>query len=285
MGERNILLVVEYDGSRYHGWQKQGNTEGTIQGKLEAVLARMVGTPVEVHGSGRTDEGVHARGQIVNVHLPESVRMEPEEILEYANRYLPEDIRVLSAFQVPPRFHSRLSAERKTYRYYVETGKKAGVFERKYVYRLGEVLDLDAMRTAAGFLVGEHDFRSFCGNRRMKKSTVRRLEKLEIHQEGTKVILDYTGNGFLYQMVRILTGSLLEVGMGKRRPEQMAEILEAKDRQAAGFTAPPEGLFLMKVEYPEAALGQSAKQIRNIKSQSGVRRSEAWMPEREGSQE
>lgn len=154
MGESNILLVVEYDGSRYHGWQKQGNTEGTIQGKLEAVFARMVGTPVEVHGSGRTDEGVHARGQIANVHLPESVRMEPEEILEYANRYLPEDIRVLSAFQVPPRFHSRLSAERKTYRYYVETGKKAGVFERKYVYRLGEVLDLDAMRTAAGFWWG-----------------------------------------------------------------------------------------------------------------------------------
>lgn len=271
MGERNILLVMEYDGSRYHGWQKQGNTEGTIQGKLEAVLGRMAGEPVEVHGSGRTDEGVHARGQIANVHLPESVRMEPEEILEYVNRYLPEDIRVLTAVQVPPRFHSRLSAERKTYRYYVETGKKAGVFERKYVYRLGEALDLDAMRSAAGFLVGEHDFKSFCGNRRMKKSTVRRLEKLEIHQEGTKVILDYTGNGFLYQMVRILTGSLLEVGMGKRKPEQMAEILEARDRQAAGFTAPPEGLFLMRVEYPEAALGQSAEQIGNIRSWSGVR--------------
>ena len=165
------------------------------------------------------------------------------------NRYLPEDIRVIDAKEAPERFHSRLSAVRKTYAYYVETADRKCVFERKYVYGLGRELDIPAMEKAAGYLLGEHDFKSFCSNKRMKKSTVRRMDQIGIHTDGTKVVFTYTGNGFLYNMVRILTGTLLEVGLGKRRPEEMKAVLEARNREAAGATAPPEGLFLMQVEY------------------------------------
>lgn len=253
---KNIRLLLEYDGTRYDGWQKQGNTENTIQGKLEAVLSKWAGAPVEVHGSGRTDAGVHARGQTANFHIDGRVCPTPEAAMEYLNRYLPEDIRVLEAREAPERFHSRLSAVRKTYAYYVETSDKKQVFERKYVYGLGAVPDLDAMRRAAGYLMGEHDFKSFCSNRRMKKSTVRRLEHVEIVKDGTKLVFRYTGNGFLYNMVRILTGTLLEVGLGKRSPEEMPEILAAKKREAAGMTVPPEGLFLMSVEYEGKDVGE-----------------------------
>lgn len=165
--------------------------------------------------------------------------------MEYMNRYLPEDIRVIDAKEAPERFHSRLSAVRKTYAYYVETADRKCVFERKYVYGLGRELDIPAMEKAAGYLLGEHDFKSFCSNKRMKKSTVRRIDQIGIHADGTKVVFTYTGNGFLYNMVRILTGTLLEVGLGKRRPEEMKAVLEARNREAAGATAPPEGLFLM----------------------------------------
>lgn len=247
--QKNIRLVLEYDGTRYDGWQKQGNTENTIQGKIEAVLSKWAGKEIEVHGSGRTDAGVHAKGQTANFHVDGKICPSPETAMEYLNRYLPEDIRVISAEEAPERFHSRLSAVKKTYTYYVETSNKKNVFERKYVYGLGEKPDIKAMEEAAGYLTGEHDFKSFCSNKRMKKSTIRRLDRIEIKENGTKIAFTYTGDGFLYNMVRILTGTLLEVGLGKRRPEDMSKILEAKDREAAGATAPPEGLFLMNVEY------------------------------------
>lgn len=247
--KKNIRLTLEYDGSRYDGWQKQGNTDNTIQGKLEAVLFKWTGQEVEVHGSGRTDAGVHARGQTANFHIEEKFCPSAAAAMEYMNRYLPEDIRVIDAKEAPERFHSRLSAVRKTYAYYVETEDRKCVFERKYVYGLGHELDIPAMEKAAGYLLGEHDFKSFCSNKRMKKSTVRRMDQIGIHTDGTKVVFTYTGNGFLYNMVRILTGTLLEVGLGKRRPEEMEAVLEARNREAAGATAPPEGLFLMQVEY------------------------------------
>lgn len=247
--KKNIRIVLEYDGSRYDGWQKQGNTADTIQGKLEAVLSRWADEPVEVHGSGRTDAGVHAKGQTANFHISQGVCPDAGIAMEYLNRYLPEDIRVLSAEEAPERFHSRLSAVAKTYAYYVETAEKKQVFERKYVYGLGKKPDVAAMRRAAAFLTGEHYFKSFCSNKRMKKSTVRRLDSIEIREEGTKLLISYTGNGFLYNMVRILTGTLLEVGLGERQPEDMKRILEAKNREAAGMTAPPEGLFLISVDY------------------------------------
>lgn len=244
----NYIMWLSYDGTRYDGWQKQGNTEKTVQGKLEHILEKLAGEPVEVRGSGRTDAGVHARAQVADFRLKGGRR--PEEVMEYINRYLPEDICVFRMKPAPERFHSRLNAVRKTYCYQIEMGPKKDVFKRNYYYGLGQELDLKAMELAAGYLTGTRDFKSFCGNRNMKKSTVRILESITFELlEGTRLHIRFTGNGFLQQMVRILTGTLIEVGQGRRRPEEMQSILEAKDRQAAGFTAPPEGLFLESVEY------------------------------------
>lgn len=246
----NIKVILAYDGTRYDGWQKQGNTDKTIQGKLEQILEKMTGKPVEVQGSGRTDAGVHARGQVANFHLEGFWK--PEEVMSYINRYLSEDIVVLSCEKASERFHSRLSAVRKTYCYQIEMGAKKNVFERNYYYGFGKKLDIIKMKKAASFLIGTHDFKSFCGNRKMKKSTVRTIEKITFEMVGEERLhIRFTGNGFLQQMVRILTGTLLEVGEGKRKPEEIPEILEAKDRQAAGFTAPAQGLFLEEVEYGE----------------------------------
>lgn len=247
--KRNIGIVLEYDGTRYDGWQRQGNTANTIQGRIEAVLAKWAGEEVEIAGSGRTDAGVHAKRQTANFRLEESVCPQAGMAADYLNQYLPEDIRVTDAFFAPERFHSRLSAVRKTYAYYVETAKKKDVFERKYVYGLGRDADLLRMERAAALLMGEHDFKSFCGNKKMKKSTVRRIDEIKISRQGTKIVFTFVGNGFLYHMVRILVGTLLEVGLGTREPEEMEAVLAARDRAAAGATAPPEGLFLMDVEY------------------------------------
>lgn len=245
--KQNYKIVLQYEGTRYDGWQKQKNTENTIQGKLERILARMTGEEVEVHGSGRTDAGVHARGQVANFHLPPG--MEAAAVMEYLNRYLPEDIGVLSIAEVPERFHSRLKARKKIYVYQIETAARCDVFVRRIQYGLGQPLDLTAMRQAAAALCGTCDYKSFCGNSRMKKSTVRTVESIDIHQDGTVVVLTFVGNGFLQHMVRIMTGTLLEVGLGKRKPETMGAILAARDRRAAGDTAPAEGLSLARVLY------------------------------------
>ncbi len=269
---RNIKIVLQYDGSRYDGWQKQGNTKNTIQGKLEAVLEKLAGEPVEIHGSGRTDAGVHALGQIANFRLEERCLEElvdktPEKkenggkasnisaaVMDYLNRYLPEDIAVISAMEVPERFHSRLNAVEKTYLYQIETAGRKNVFERKYIYGLGEELDLFAMKEAAKLLLGSHDFRAFSSAKRMKKSTVRELRKIEIHRDGSRVLLEFTGNGFLYNMVRILTGTLIEIGLHRRTVDSVRKALESQDRENAGFTAPAEGLLLKSVRYDEKSL-------------------------------
>lgn len=247
--KKNIRITLEYDGSRYDGWQRQGNTGNTIEAKLEEILSRLAGETVEAAGSGRTDAGVHALAQTANFHIDAAVCPDAAFAMDYLNRYLPEDIRVLDAAEMPERFHSRLSAVGKTYAYHVETGTKKPVFDRKYLFGLGERPDIGRMRRAAEYLVGEHDFKSFCSNKRMKKSTVRCLDSIEITKQGTEITFRYRGNGFLYHMVRILTGTLLEVGLGKREPEEIPAILAAKDRAAAGFTVPPEGLFLEEVRY------------------------------------
>lgn len=269
---RNIKIVLQYDGSRYDGWQKQGNTKNTIQGKLEAVLEKLAGEPVEIHGSGRTDAGVHALGQVANFRLEERCleelvdkTLEKKEnggkassvsaaVMDYLNRYLPEDIAVISAMEVPERFHSRLNAVEKTYLYQIETAGRKNVFERKYIYGLGEELDLLAMKEAAKLLLGSHDFRAFSSAKRMKKSTVRELRKIEIHREGSRVLLEFTGNGFLYNMVRILTGTLIEIGLHRRTVDSVRKALESQDRENAGFTAPAEGLMLKSVRYDEKSL-------------------------------
>ena len=243
----NVKLTIQYDGTRYDGWQRQGNTDNTLQGRLEGVLSRMVGKPVEIQGAGRTDAGVHARGQVASVHLPEGYT--PQEVQNYLNRYLPEDVAVVDVVEVGERFHARLSATGKEYRYHIRMGSVPDVFARKYQYRVEEPLDIPAMERAAGYLTGKHDFRSFCGNRRFKKSTVREVFYIGVEVCGSDLTLVYRGDGFLYNMVRILTGTLLEVGLGQRTPESMVDILEARERTAAGKTAPAQGLVLQEVYY------------------------------------
>lgn len=244
----NVKLTIQYDGTRYDGWQRQGNTDNTLQGRLEGVLSRMVGKPVEIQGAGRTDAGVHARGQVASVHMPEGYT--PQEVQDYLNRYLPEDVAVVEVVEVGERFHARLSATGKEYRYHIRMGSVPDVFARKYQYRVEEPLDIPAMERAAGYLTGKHDFRSFCGNRRFKKSTVRDVFHIGVEVCGSDLTLIYRGDGFLYNMVRILTGTLLEVGLGQRTPESMVDILEARERTAAGKTAPAQGLVLQQVFYP-----------------------------------
>ena len=246
----NYKLLLQYDGTKLNGWQKQGNTDNTIQGKLEAILEKMYGMYVEIHGSGRTDAGVHALGQVANFHAPEMFSL--EEILNTLNEYLSKDIRVLSVEEVDERFHARLTAKGKTYEYRIDNGKIANVFQRKFTMREENPLDLEAMRAAAVQFLGTHDFKTFCANKKMKKSTVRTIASIEIKEMDGIVSIRYTGNGFLYNMVRILTGTLIEVGRGKRKPAEMADVIHAKDRGAAGFTAPAQGLFLVEVDYAGA---------------------------------
>lgn len=243
----NYRLLLKYDGTKLNGWQKQGNTENTIQGKLEAILERMYGESVEIHGSGRTDAGVHALGQVANFHAP--ANFSPEEIKVTLNEYLSKDIRVLKVEIAEERFHARLTAKGKTYEYRIDNGETADPFSRKYTMREERPLDLEAMKKAASFLLGTHDFKSFCANKKMKKSTVRTITKILIEEKEGIVSIRYTGNGFLYNMVRILTGTLIEVGRGMRKPEELRDIIEAEDRGAAGFTAPAQGLFLVEVDY------------------------------------
>lgn len=244
---KNYKLVLCYDGSRYNGWQKQGNTENTIQGKLETLLSRLLEQPVELSGSGRTDAGVHARMQVC------SFRAETEkscgELLAELRRYLPEDIGALSLETAAPGFHARLSCREKTYVYRVWNSDAPNVFERKYLYTYPGDLNVEAMEKAAALLLGRHDFSAFCSLKRMKKSPVRELREIRIERLGDELRIRFTGDGFLYNMVRILAGTLLEVGSGKRDAEEIPSVLAARDRAGAGFTAPACGLTLWSEEY------------------------------------
>jgi tRNA pseudouridine38-40 synthase len=219
----------------------------TIQGKIENVLSLMAGAPVEVIGAGRTDAGVHAQAMTANAFI--DTDMTVEEIRDYANRYLPDDICVKEVKKAGERFHSRYNALGKTYCYTCYAGDTKPVFDRKYVYVLDGKPDIEAMKRAAEILKGEHDFASFCSNPRMKKSTVRMVDKIDIRQKGDYITFTYHGTGFLQYMVRILTGTLLEVGFGKRTAESMSGLLEAKNRTLAGATAPAQGLCMIKVDY------------------------------------
>ncbi len=249
--KRNFKFIISYDGTRYHGWERQPGKDMTIQGKLEAVLNKMTGKggddPINLIGAGRTDAGVHARAMTANVFL--ETDMSEEEIHSYMNEYLPEDISVNEVRVCSDRFHSRYNAIGKTYRYTCWYGSSKPVFDRKYVTILDKKPDTEAMRAASQYLLGTHDFKSFCGNTKMKKSTVRCVDTINIEESGNYIRLYFHGNGFLQNMVRILTGTLLEVGYGNITPLEVKDILEACDRQKAGPTAPPQGLALMKVDY------------------------------------
>lgn len=244
---KNYRILIQYDGTRYKGWQIQKATDATIQGKLSMVLESLAGHPVEVIGSGRTDAGVHALGQVANFHIEEHFAR--GEIFSWLNRYLPEDIAVTEIEEVDGRFHSRYHAVEKTYRYRIHTSMVPNVFERRYLYHYDTPLDVGRMQKAASLLVGTHDFAAFCGNRRMKKSTVRTMNRIDITEKEDEIVLDFSGNGFLQNMVRILTGTLIEVGNGQKEPEDMTWILKEKNRDYAGYTAPAQGLVLMKVTY------------------------------------
>ena len=243
---RNIRLDLCYDGTRYKGWQRLPGADATIQGKLETALTRILGEPIEVSGSGRTDAGVHAKGQVANFHCEST--LPAEEILLSLRRYLPEDIGIYSCRDVSPRFHARLNAREKTYCYRIWNSREPCVFQRRFVTVMEEQLDTAAMMQAAELLLGEHDFSAFCGNAKMKKSTVRFLRSIQIRSEGPELRLYFTGNGFLHNMVRILVGTLVEVGRGQREAESVATLFGGK-RSDAGFLAPPQGLCLEEVFY------------------------------------
>ena len=245
---QNYRLDIQYEGTRYNGWQRQGNTENTIQGRLEQLLARLTGQAcVELHGSGRTDAGVHAAGQVASVRLDSGLT--PEELRDACNQYLPRDIAVLAVSEAPPRFHARLQAKEKHYRYRISTGAVPDVFSQRYQWRLPGALNTDAMRAAADMLIGTHDFLGFSSLKKAKKSTVRTLRAVEIQETEQELILDFFGDGFLYHMVRILTGTLVETGQGLRTPEAACRALESKNRADAGPLAPAQGLMLMHVAY------------------------------------
>ena len=243
---RNIRLDICYDGTRYNGWQRQTSHDNTIQGKLETALSRILAEPIEISASGRTDAGVHARGQVANFHTDST--MVCDDILAELRKYLPEDIGVYSCREVSPRFHARLNALEKTYQYRVWNSDAPCVFERRFVAVMEEKLDVQAMHQAAQLLLGTHDFSAFCANKKMKKSTVRTIKSFTVERVGEEVRFTVTGNGFLHNMVRILVGTLVEVGRGERSMESIPALFGAK-REQAGFLAPGKGLCLMEVRY------------------------------------
>lgn len=244
---RNIRLLLQYEGTRYQGWQRQVSTDNTLQGKLETLLSRMCGEPIEVHASGRTDAGVHARGQVAHFHTHSS--MPVEEMHSYMNQYLPEDVAVLQVSEATPRFHSRLNATGKKYSYQILNSAVPDVFLRRYAWQYPEPLDLAAMRQAADYLLGEHDFRAFTSLKKTKKSTLRTIHEIQIEQKGALLVLTFQGNGFLHHMVRILVGTLVEVGSGRRSPESIPQLLAEGKREDSGMLVPAKGLTLLEVYY------------------------------------
>ena len=230
--KQNYKLLLSYDGSRYFGFERQNDQELTIQGKLEAVLSAMPRNDtekVETFSAGRTDAGVHARGMCCNVFL--DTNLTEEEIQEYCNHYLPEDIGINSVKKASERFHARYLARGKVYRYSCYIGKNKDVFERKYLYHLEEEPDIEEMKRAGAYLVGEKDFKSFSGNPKMKKSTVRKIFNIDILRNGNILRFYFHGSGFLQYQIRIMVGTLLEVGYHKKRAEEMEEILLSRDRR------------------------------------------------------
>lgn len=243
---RRIRLTVAYDGTGYHGWQVQKNGI-TIESELNRCLTDLCGEPIEVIGASRTDAGVHALG---NIAVFDTGSRMPADKFSYAlNQRLPEDIRIQNSEEVPEDWHPRYAKSRKTYEYRIYCGRFPMPVKRLYSHFTYYTLDAGRMRKAASYLEGEHDFKSFCQTGAQVESTVRILYSVELEEQGTDLIIRVCGNGFLYNMVRILAGTLMEIGQGKREPEDIFAILEAKNRMAAGPTAPARGLTLMKYEF------------------------------------
>ena len=243
---RNLRLDICYDGTRYRGWQRLNGDDNTIQGKLETALSRILGEPIEISGSGRTDAGVHARGQVANFHCES--KMSAAEILAQLRKYLPEDIGIYSCKECSDRFHARLNAKEKTYQYRIWNSEQPCVFDRRYVAVMLEELDIAAMKQAASHFLGQHDFSAFCGNPKFKKSTERFIRSIVIERVGEEIRITVTGNGFLHHMVRIMVGTLVEVGRGERKADCITTLFGGK-RAEAGFLVPSQGLCLQEVVY------------------------------------
>ena len=244
---RRILLVIEYDGTDYHGFQRQDARLRTVQGELEAGLARVLGEEVTVAGAGRTDARVHAIGQAATFDTNRPIPV--ENVVGALNSTLPGDVTVVSAEEVALSFHPRRDAKRKQYCYRILNRTLPSPFINRYAWHLREPLDAERMQAAADRLVGEHDFAAFCASGSTVKTTVRKLQRVDVAREGDTIEVRIEGNGFLYMMVRIIVGTLVEVGAGRMSAEQVAEILAGGDRRAAARTAPPQGLTLIEVSY------------------------------------
>ena len=243
---RNIKLVIEYDGKDFNGWQKQP-TKLNIQGEIERAIKEITGEDVELNASGRTDAGVHALGQVANFKTNSNIPVDKFPIA--LNTKLKRSIRILSAEEVDDNFHSRYNCKKKTYRYVINNSENGTAIYRNLEYNFSQELDVDKMKEAARYFIGEHDFKGFKASGTSSKSSVRTIYKADVRKENEKVVIELTGNGFLYNMVRIISGTLMEVGIGKILPEEIIEIINSGERERAGKTLPPQGLYLVKVEY------------------------------------
>ena len=243
---RNIKLTIEYDGKEYNGWQKQPN-KLNIQGEIERAIQNITGKQVELIGSGRTDAGVYAFGQVANFKIDSDFPIEKMAIA--INSQLKKSIRIKKTEEVSPEFHSRYNCHSKTYQYVIDNSEQGSAIYRYLSYHVPQELDVEKMQKAVTYFVGEHDFSSFKSSGTSSKSSVRIIYDANVEKDGERVKISLTGNGFLYNMVRIISGTLVEVGLNNIEPEDIPKIIEAKNRQMAGKTLPPQGLFLMEVEY------------------------------------
>jgi tRNA pseudouridine38-40 synthase len=244
---RNIKIVIEYDGTKYKGWQRLGDSDNTIQHKIEAVLSKMAGENIEITASGRTDAGVHATNQVANFRTEST--MPDHKMRSYCYEYLPEDIVVKTVEEVDLNFHARYNAKAKKYVYNICNNKAHNVFTRKYDYHVIQPLNIEKMRKASEILIGEHDFQSFTTLKSKKKPTVRDVYTINIVNEDGNIEISVQGNGFMKNMVRIIVGTLVEVGLGEKSVDEIGVILEKKERKYAGHIAPAKGLFLEEVNY------------------------------------
>ncbi|MGO3733350.1 MAG: tRNA pseudouridine(38-40) synthase TruA [Vagococcus sp.] len=244
---KNIKATIEYDGKRYSGWQRLGDSDKTIQGKIENILEQMTDEKIEIIGSGRTDAGTHARGQIANFKTDSEMSL--KEMNDFLIYYLPQDIIVKKLEEMPERFHARYNATGKQYSYYVWNTEIPSAFERGYSYHYPKKLDIKKMTEACEKLVGTHDFIGFSALKKSKKSTVKTIQDITITKEGNKLCVTFIGDGFLHKMVRVMMGTILEIGAGKLDISIIDDVFESKVRANAGETVPAQGLFLDEVFY------------------------------------
>ena len=243
---RNIKLTIEYDGKDFNGWQKQPN-KLNIQGSIEQAIKQITGEDVELNASGRTDAGVHALGQVANFKTNSNIPIDKMAIA--INSKLKRSIIIKKAEEVDERFHSRLSCKRKTYRYVINNTPEGSAIYRNLETHIHQKLDVDKMKEAVKYFEGEHDFKAFKASGTSSKSSVRTIYETNLYKKDDKIYIELTGNGFLYNMVRIIAGTLVEVGLGKIKPEEIPEIIKSQKRENAGKTLPPNGLYLVKVMY------------------------------------